>query len=41
MAEFFAPNTPVYLALMSGTDFTTTSVGELLPLAFTKQDMYE
>ena len=41
MAEFFAPNTPVYLALMSGTEFTTTSVGELLPLAFTKQDMYE
>lgn len=41
MAEFFAPNTPVYIALMSGADFTTTTVAALLPLAFTKQDLYE
>jgi cytidine deaminase len=41
MAEFFAPGTPVFLSLMSGNDFITTSVAELLPLAFTQQDMYE
>lgn len=41
MAEFFAPTTPVYLSLMQGDEFTTTSVAELLPLAFTQQDMYE
>ena len=41
MAEFFAPSTPVYLSLMQGEEFTTTSVENLLPLAFTKQDMYE
>jgi cytidine deaminase len=41
MAEFFAPQTPVYLALMTGSEFTTTSVEALLPLAFTQQDMYE
>ena len=41
MAEFFAPGTPVFLSLMSGNDFITTSVAELLPFAFTQQDMYE
>ncbi len=41
MAEFFAPTTPVYLSLMQGDEFTTTSVAELLPFAFNKQDMYE
>jgi cytidine deaminase len=41
MAEFFAPGTPVFLSLMSGNDFITTSVAELLPLAFTQQDLYE
>jgi cytidine deaminase len=41
MAEFLAPSTPIYLALMSGEEFTTTSVAALLPLAFTQQDMHE
>jgi cytidine deaminase len=41
MAEFLAPKTPVYLSLLTGTDILTTSVEQLLPLAFTQQDMYE
>jgi cytidine deaminase len=41
MAEFLAPSTPVYLSLMSGNDFNTTTVAALLPFAFTQQDMYE
>jgi cytidine deaminase len=41
MAEFLSPSTPVYLSLMSGNEFNTTTVAELLPFAFTQQDMYE
>jgi cytidine deaminase len=40
MAEFLAPTTPVYIALMTGDQFRTSSVSELLPFAFTKADLH-
>lgn len=40
MAELLAPTTPVYIALMTGSEFRTTSVHELLPFAFSKQDLH-
>ncbi|MGY3189294.1 cytidine deaminase [Lysinibacillus sp. RS5] len=38
MMEFCAPSMPVYLTNLKG-DVTVTSVGELLPFAFTTEDL--
>ncbi|MDI9442038.1 MAG: cytidine deaminase [Firmicutes bacterium] len=38
MAEFFAPETPVYLGNLRG-EIRKTTLGELLPGAFTRRDM--
>jgi cytidine deaminase len=38
MAEFCQPDTPVYLANLKG-DVRVTSVGELLPYSFSKEDL--
>ncbi|MCX7570828.1 cytidine deaminase [Tumebacillus sp. DT12] len=38
MAEFCRPDTPVFLANLKGV-YQETSVGELLPFSFTKEDL--
>ena len=34
LAEFFTPETPVYIASLEGDEILTSSVGRLLPLSF-------
>ncbi|MEG0259797.1 MAG: cytidine deaminase [Lysinibacillus sp.] len=40
MIEFCEPSMPVYLTNIKG-DVTVTSVGELLPFAFTTEDLFD
>jgi len=40
MAEFFKPEAKVYLTNLKG-EITETTVGELLPGAFTQEDLHE